>query len=55
MEASVNVGGIMSESIKVENGVKQQDLVVQTLFSIFITVVTVTRVYIYNIAVQANF
>lgn len=39
MEISVNIGGLLSESIKVKNGVKQSNLVVPTLIFIFFSVV----------------
>ena len=39
MEACVNVGGILTDSFKVENGVKQGDILAPTLFSIFFSTV----------------
>ena len=39
MEASVNVGGTLTDPFKVETGVKQGDLLAPTLFSVFFSIV----------------
>lgn len=39
MEACVSFGGMLTGPIKVENGVKQGDLLVPTLFSIYFAIV----------------
>ena len=39
MEVSVNVGGTLTDPLKVETGVKQGDLLAPTLFSVFFSIV----------------
>ena len=39
MEVSINVGGILTDPLKVETGVKQGDLLAPTLFSVFFSIV----------------
>lgn len=45
MEIAVNVGGLLSEPIKVLNGVKQGDLVAPSFLLFFIYLRTVAKVY----------
>ena len=39
MEVSVNVGGTLTDPLKVETGVQQEDLLAPTLFSVFFSIV----------------